>query len=209
MINPPQIVMKMFQPIAALLGAAMISSTAFAQEENAKADKIASVDMNRLVNSFYKTKLTRDSFKQYEELLKEADKKKVEEISALVEEAKILRESGEGNSVDAEKRSEIFREASIKKQRADILQKGRMAWAQQKQAAFNDKINTELATHRKEIIGIIQEYAKAEGYDFVFDRSGTSGAGIGILSYSKDASDITGNLLERINLDAPKESEDE
>ena len=75
--------------------------------------------------------------------------------------------------------------------------------------AFNDKINTELSMHRKEIIAIIQEVAKAEGYDFVFNRSGASGAGIPILSYSKDATDITGSLLERINKDAPEEKEEE
>jgi len=201
--------MKFFQPIAALLGTALIFSTALAQEGEGKPDKVASVNMQRLVSSFYKTKLTRDSFKQYEDRLKDADKKKVEEITALNEEAQALRKSGEGSSVNADKRSQIFREASFKKQRADNLQKGRVAWARQKQAAFNDKINTELAKHRKEIIAIIQEVAKAEGYDFVFDRSGSSGAGIPILSYSKDASDITGNLLERINKDAPEEKEEE
>jgi Skp family chaperone for outer membrane proteins len=201
--------MNFFQPIAALLGAALIFSTALAQEGEGKPDKIASVNMQRLVSSFYKTKLTLDSFKQYEDRLKDADKKKVEEITALNEEAQALRKSGEGSSVNAEKRSQIFRDASFKKQRADNLQKGRVAWARQKQAAFNDKINTELAKHRKEIIAIIQEVAKAEGYDFVFDRTGASGAGIPILSYSKDATDITGNLLERINKDAPEEKEEE
>ncbi|MDB4730644.1 OmpH family outer membrane protein [Akkermansiaceae bacterium] len=201
--------MNFFQPIAALLGAALIFSTALAQEGEGKPDKIASVNMQRLVSSFYKTKLTRDSFKQYEDRLKDADGKKVEEITALNEEAQALRKSGEGSSVNAEKRSQIFREASFKKQRADNLQKGRVAWARQKQAAFNDKINTELAMHRKEIIAIIQEVAKAEGYDFVFNRSGASGAGIPILSYSKDATDITGSLLERINKDAPEEKEEE
>ena len=201
--------MKFFQPIAALLGAAMICSTALAQEGEGKPAKIASADMQRLVNSFYKTKLTRDSFKQYEDRLKDIDKKKVEEITALNEEAQALRESGEGSFVNAEKRSQIFREASFKKQQADNLQKGRVAWARQKQAAFNDKFNTELAKHRKEIIAIIQEVAKAEGYDFVFDRSGSSGAGVPILSYCKDATDITGNLLERINKDAPEEKEEE
>lgn len=201
--------MNFFQPIAVLLGAALIFSTALAQEGEDKPDKIATVNMQRLVSSFYKTKLTRDSFKQYEDRLKDADKKKVEEITALNEEAQALRKSGEGSSVNAEKRSQIFREASFKKQRADNLQKGRVAWARQKQAAFNDKINTELAMHRKEIIAIIQEVAKTEGYDFVFDRTGASGAGIPILSYSKDATDITGNLLERINKDAPVEKKEE
>lgn len=201
--------MKFFQPIAALLGAAMIFSAALAQESEGKPDKIASANMQRLLNSFYKTKLTQDSFKQYEDRLKEFDKKKVEEITALNEESEALRKSGEGSSVNAEQRSQIFREASFKKQQADNLQKGRVAWARQKQAAFSDKINTELAKHRKEIIAIIQEVAKAEGYDFVFDLSGSSGAGVPILSYCKDATDITGNLLERINRDAPKEKEEE
>ncbi|MDG1671113.1 MAG: hypothetical protein P8H96_09600, partial [Akkermansiaceae bacterium] len=128
--------MNFFQPIAVLLGAALIFSTALAQEGEGKPDKIATVNMQRLVSSFYKTKLTRDSFKQYEDRLKDADKKKVEEITALNEEAQALRKSGEGSSVNAEKRSQIFREASFKKQRADNLQKGRVAWARQKQAAF-------------------------------------------------------------------------
>ena len=43
----------------------------------------------------------------------------------------------------------------------------------------------------------------------MFNRSGASGAGIPILSYSKDATDITGNLLERINKDAPEKKEEE
>ena len=51
--------MNFFQPIAALLGAALIFSTALAQEGEGKPDKIASVNMQRLVSSFYKTKLTR------------------------------------------------------------------------------------------------------------------------------------------------------
>ena len=99
----------------------MICSTALAQEGEGKPDKIASVNMQRLVSSFYKTQITRDSFKQYEDRLKDADKKKVEEITALNEEAEALRKSGEGSSVNAEKRSQIFREASIKKQQADNL----------------------------------------------------------------------------------------
>ena len=55
--------MKFFQPIAALLGVAMIFSAALAQESEGKPDKIASANMQRLLNSFYKTKLTQDSFK--------------------------------------------------------------------------------------------------------------------------------------------------
>lgn len=201
--------MKFCKSLAALLGAAFVLSSASAQEGEDKADKIGSVNMQRLLNGYYKTKLTRESFAQYEDRLKEADKKKVEEITKLAEEAKSLRETVDGTGVDIEKRSRVFQEAAIKQARAEALQKGRVTWAQQKQAAFNDKIAVELAEHRKEIIVLVKELAKEEGYDFIFDRSGSSGAGVPILSYSKDATDLTGVLLEKINKDAPEEKEEE
>ena len=201
--------MKFLKSITALMGAALLTTAAPAQEGEDKADKIGSVNMQRLLNSFYKTTQTRNSFKQYEERLKEADKKKLDEIAALVEEAKTLRESAEGGGIDIEKKSRVYREATFKQSKAEGMQRGRVTWAQQKQAAFNEKINVELAKHRKEIIGVIKELAKEDGYDFIFDRSGTSGAGVPILSYSKDATDLTGVILERINKDAPEEKEGE
>ena len=59
-----------------------------------------------------------------------------------------------------------------------------------------------------EILKMVQKYGEDEGYDYIFDRSGASGAGVPILSYTKDATDLTAVLLEIINKDAPEKAEE-
>jgi len=54
---------------------------------------------------------------------------------------------------------------------------------------------------------MVRKAGEEKGYDFIFDRSGTSGAQIPILSYAKDATDLTAPLLEIINKDAPAKAE--
>jgi hypothetical protein len=56
---------------------------------------------------------------------------------------------------------------------------------------------------------MVREVGDAEGYDYIFDRSGASGANVPILSYAKDATDLTAAMLDRINRDAPEEGADE
>ena len=56
-------------------------------------------------------------------------------------------------------------------------------------------------------MGIVQAVGDEQGYDYIFDRSGASGAGVNVLVYTKDATDLTRLLLERINKDAPKDED--
>ncbi len=62
---------------------------------------------------------------------------------------------------------------------------------------------------RLELMEMVREVGDEQGYDFIFDRSGASGANVPILSYAKDATDLTAVLLERINKDAPDEGGEE
>jgi hypothetical protein len=55
-------------------------------------------------------------------------------------------------------------------------------------------------------MAMVRELGEAEGYDYIFDKSGTSGSSIPILAYTKDATSLTAKMLERINRDAPKEA---
>ena len=45
----------------------------------------------------------------------------------------------------------------------------------------------------------MREKAKAEGYDFVFDRSGSSLATVPVLLYYKDATDLTDLVVAELN----------
>ena len=198
--------MKLFNSIIALAFGSLIVTSASAQE--GKDDKIATVDMQKLVAEFYKTAETRDSFKVYEDEIKEQNTIRVDAIKAIVEEAKKLQKQAEEPSLDREKKNELFNELNRKQQEVQGLDGDRTAWIQRKQAALTEKAKIDFGEVRMEILKMVQKYGEDEGYDYIFDRSGASGAGVPILSYTKDATDLTAVLLEIINKDAPEKAEE-
>ncbi|YCM45930.1 OmpH family outer membrane protein [Verrucomicrobiaceae bacterium 227] len=195
--------MKLFKSIIALAFGSLVVIPASAQEE--KDDKIATVNMQKLVVEFYKTAETRDSFQVYEVQIKEQNTTRVENIKAIVEEVKKLQKQVEDPSLSREKMNELYNEINRKQQEAQGLDRDRTAWIQRKQAALTEKAKIDFGEVRMELLKIVQNYGETEGYDFIFDRSGASGAGVPILSYTKDATDLTAILLGIINKDAPKE----
>ncbi|MEY5019834.1 MAG: hypothetical protein RLZ22_922, partial [Verrucomicrobiota bacterium] len=58
----------------------------------------------------------------------------------------------------------------------------------------------------EEIRKLVEEQAKKDNYDYVFDKSGLSTSQVPFLLYTKDATDITSILLKDLNKDAPPES---
>ena len=55
----------------------------------------------------------------------------------------------------------------------------------------------------EEIRKLVEEKAKLDNYDYVFDKSGLSTSQVPFLLYTKDATDITAALLKDLNKDAP------
>ena len=58
----------------------------------------------------------------------------------------------------------------------------------------------------EEIRKLVEDQAKSDDYDYVFDKSGLSTSQVPFLLYTKDATDITPGLLEELNKDATPES---
>lgn len=54
-----------------------------------------------------------------------------------------------------------------------------------------------------EIIVVVREKAKADAYDFIFDKSGMSLSTVPVLIYYKDAVDITDQIIVELNKNAP------
>ena len=58
----------------------------------------------------------------------------------------------------------------------------------------------------EEIQKLVEDRAKSDDYDYVFDKSGMSTSQVPFLLYTKDATDITAGLLVLLNKDAPAEA---
>ncbi|MGC6426526.1 MAG: OmpH family outer membrane protein [Akkermansiaceae bacterium] len=198
--------MNIFRQTFSLVATALFFLPLHAQEE--RDDKIATVNMQRLVADFHKTKAVNETFAKYGEEIKLEDTERMKAIKAADDEAKKLQEAAKENNISSEEKSDLFRQSTAKQREARALFEERSSWVKRKQAALNDQAKIEFGKIRKELMGIVQEVGETEGYDFIFDRSAGSGAGVAIMVYTKDATDLTGLLLERINKDAPTEEKE-
>ena len=194
--------MKPFKIIAALFSVLFLASSSFAQDKN---DKIGTVNMQKLLAEFHKSSAVLETFKGYEKRIVETNKTKAEEIKALMAKAAEAQKTAENPSFAREKKEQFFREAQSIRAEAKAREDARIAWITRKKTAFSEKQAVELGGLRKEIMAMVRELGEAEGYDYIFDKSGSSGSAVPILSYAKDATSLTAKMLERINRDAPKE----
>ena len=194
--------MKRLKPILALLFGVLIAAPLSGQEKD---DKIGTVNMQQLLADYFKFAQNKETFMGYEKGILAKDQVRVESIKALVKESQDIAKEAESSSITREQKEELFQKAGALNREAQALQNERIAWLNRKKAAFNEKQAVELGILRKEIMVMVKEIGDAQEFDFIFDRSGSSGASIPILSYAKDATDLTPLLLERINRDAPPE----
>ena len=193
--------MKPCNIIAALFSVLIMASSSFAQDKD---DKIGTVNMQKLLAEFHKSSAVLETFKGYEKRIVERNKTKAEEIKALMAEAAEAQKTAESPSFAREKKEQFFREAQSIRAEAKAREDARIAWITRKKTAFSEKQAVELGGLRKEIMAMVRELGKAEGYDYIFDKSGSSGSAVPILAYTKDATSLTAKMLERINRDAPK-----
>ena len=197
--------MKVFKKISLLCISVALSATLFGEE---KEDKIGTVNMQKLMNSYYKTVEVRQEFEGYSEEIQADNVARLKTIEELINEARKLQKQGEDPSLSREKKNEFFKKAAAKNQEAQALGKDRQEWIKRKQSALREKMSLEFDALRSEIIAVIQKSGDEQGYDFIFDRSGSSGARVPLLSYAKDATDLTGLFLEIVNKDAPSPTEE-
>lgn len=195
--------MKPFKIIAVLFSAFIMASSSFAQD---KKDKIGTVDMQKLLGGYTKSQAVLETFKGYEKEILERNKVKADEISVLVAEATEVRKKAENPSITREKKEQFFGEAQSIRAEAKARQDARIAWLNRKKTAFNEKQKLELGVLRLEIMDMVRDMGDAQGYDYIFDSSGSSGASVPILAYSKDAANLTATMLELINRAAPKDT---
>ncbi|MFT6182215.1 MAG: outer membrane protein [Paracoccaceae bacterium] len=192
--------MKSLKILSTLFLGAFLCSSLSAQDKD---DKIGTINMQVLVKDYYKAEQTREAFNGYTKEIQVLNETRIAAIKVLVDEARILHKKAEDPALSREKKQELFKQATSKNQEAQALINARQEWANRKNSALAEKANVEFAALRSEIIALVQKTGEEQGYDFILDRSGSSGAQVPILSYAKDATDLTAVMLEVINADAP------
>ena len=167
--------------------------------------KIATVDMQQLFKEYHRTNEAQKQINVERARIQKENNERLARIRELEKELQGLRKQLEDPSISDKKKQDLFKEFQMKTQEGVALDRERREYLQRRNAALNEKMVQRMRGILEEIRKLVEDQAKSDDYDYVFDRSGLSTSQVPFLLYTKDATDITAGLLKDLNKDAPDE----
>jgi outer membrane protein len=171
--------------------------------------KIATVDMQQLFKEYHRTNEAQKQINVERARIQKENNERLARIRELETELQNLRKQLEDPSISDKRKQELFKEFQMKTQEGVALDRERREYLQRRNAALNEKMVQRMRGILEEIRKLVEDQAKTDDYDYVFDKSGLSASQVPFLLYTKDATDITPGLLTTLNKDAPEVTEEE
>ncbi|MCW1924071.1 OmpH family outer membrane protein [Luteolibacter arcticus] len=195
--------MTIIRRISALIAAVALCGTAVAQEGKLK---IATVDMQQLFKEYHRTNEAQKEINVERARIQKDNNDRLATIRELDTQLQNMRKQLEDPTIAQSKKESVFTEWNVKQQEGIALDRERREFLQRRNQSLNEKMVQRMKGILEEIRKLVEEKAKAEDYDYVFDKSGLSTSQVPFFLYTKDATDITAVLLKELNKDAPAES---
>lgn len=166
---------------------------------------IATVDMTRLYNEYYKTSEANSKLQGSVEKAKVEAEDLVKQGQELVDEYKEVLERSKNPALTEEAQAKAATDADgllqgirEKEQEVQQFQLATQRSLQQRQRTYRDLFMDEIKK-------VALEVADDNGRNFVLDLSGITAVGVPVILYSDPKWDITDEVLEKINADTPEE----
>ena len=190
--------MTLFRRFFSIALAASLVSVASAQNL-----KIATVDMQELFKQYYQTIEAQEQINLERAKINQSNEERLVRIKEIEANLGNFKKQIEDPSVNESKKQSLAKEFELQKQEGIQLDKERREFIQRRTEALNQNMMERMKTILNDIRKLVEERSKADNYDLVIDKSGTSNSQIPVLLYSKDSMDITASLLKVLNKDAP------
>ena len=189
---------KMFVPGLLLLS--LLGGSAFAQ------GKIATIDLKKVFDNYYKKKQAEDALKVTEEEIKKEDAAMMDEYKKLKDDYTALQSSINESAISPEEHDRRTKAASDKlkalKEKEDLIaqyeRSARTRLGEQTQRMRTGIVN--------EIRNVVNAKAKSAGYSLVLDTAAESANLTPIVLYNNNDNDITDSILLQLNATAPNDS---
>lgn len=185
------------------MAAAVTCSVAAAQDSKLK---IATVDMQELFKQYYRTNEAQKQINVERARIQKDNNERMTKIRDIETSLANLRKQLDDPAINDSKKQALFKDWQMQQQEGIALDRERREFLQRRNQMLNEKMLQRMKGILEEIRKLVEEHAKAEDFDYVFDKSGMSTSQVPILLYTKDATDITAALLKDLNKDAPAES---
>jgi len=169
------------------------------------APKIATVDMQELFKQYFRTNEAQQQINVERARIQKDNNERLVRIRELETSMGELRKKIDDPALADSLKQSMFRDLQAQQQEGVHLDRERREFLQRRNQALNERMVQRMRGILEEIRALVEEQARKDDYDFVFDKSGLSTSQVPILLYTKDASDITSILLKDLNKDAPED----
>ena len=182
--------------IAPLLALAL-GSMAFTA--SAQAQKVGTLDMKLVFDSYYKTKEAEGKINESRTQAKKELDERLDTFNKAQEEARKLNDEANKPELTEKAKAEKAKVLNEKLQALGTLQREIQEFQQTRERQLSEQSVRSRNTLLEEINKVIADKVKAGAYDIVLDKSGQSLNAVGVLVYSKDSMDFTADVIAEIN----------
>ena len=164
--------------------------------------KIVSVDMSKVFSEYYKTKKAEVELKDRATAYDKEIREHAAELKKMEEDGKKLQEDANNPALAEDKRREKQKAMESKLTEYRLLTQQLQDMAVSRKRELGEQQNRVRGTIVDEIVKVIQEKAKREGYTMVIDKSGLTLSGVSPFVYVVDSLDITEEIVKTLNANA-------
>ena len=161
--------------------------------------KIALVDMEKLFQNYYKTKISDADLKKQAEIFKDYSNKLNDSLLKLQDEFKEVRDASQNIALSEAERENKRISAQDKYRQLKEKENEVKQYNAEKQNQLKDKYEELRNNLLKEISETIRKYCQPQGITLVFDSSGKTLNNIPSIIYRVPELDITDVILKEIN----------
>lgn len=181
---------------------ALLASSALLQAADLK---IGVVDMSKVFQEFHKTKSAAEKYKgNYEKAAQEMQERQTV-YKNLAAEAQKLQKTAQDPIITPEQRNKYAAELGEKVKEIRSMEMEMQEFAERRQTQLKQEDMQIRKGLYEEILVVVRDKSKAEGFDMVFDKTGVSLSTVPIILHVKEgaATDMTDQLIVELNKNAP------
>jgi len=167
--------------------------------------KLATVDMKKLINDYYRTGEIQKELNSRQAHLVRQTNDRQKAIQDIEEEIAQIRKQFEDPSLNQAKKAELNQQLQLKTQDGTAMTRQLKEWLERKRRQVSEEMQTQMRGIFQEVSEVVEAAAKERDLDFVYDKTSAVNGSLPVILYSKDRFDITEELLEVLNENAPEE----
>jgi outer membrane protein len=166
--------------------------------------KVATVDMQRLFKDYHRREAAQKEYNVELTRLQKQDSDRLSRIRELEAELEKARKQIEDPAIAESKKAAIYRQSADRQQEGVALERERRDFIEGRQRLLNERMMQKMKELLAEIRKQLDEIARTEDYDYVFDASGLSTSQVPFVLTSRMAGDLTEVVLTKLNASAAK-----